>query len=300
MNTQNQNTYNITLSDAEKEMIRIKREKDALAKQEALAKKKIEDENKVKKALAEKETILKEAEEQRNSFLPLFNALNTLYPNLYKLVEFTSSKRVEAYNYYSKHDENRPEGLDDNREFLFNEIVEYELSKIVRISDEKYGIYLSLHDVPVSRYTRRKEYRMFVYGPKLSSTEERRALKSVETAHRKIQETLDSIVAQANQDNIQKRGWDKLLNDCKTEYPEAEVEQTTKWNSGGRHSNGYESKHVMVKFKNGLEIMYSFHAYMDNNVFKFTKSLYSVNWTGLDSSEMIKALKEVSPKKKEA
>ena len=240
-------TNTVELTPAELEMIKVKREQEALAKKEAEAKQAIQLEKDIKEREAQIAAIQKKDLEQIAAAKAYQAELGGMYT--VKIETWEETKQVMG-DYI-----NRENGFD--RHILWSKTYDRQSAKIERNSD--YHIKVTEQIVYSSRWSTRgtsKGFKMQVYGPGLGDNNRMysRASKVIEV----IKEAMDLIDARKKAEEAKKNAVQTTVDRFKAEYPDAEVTTDKGWERsyGRRGYDGVTYDMVRVKFANGCSIAY--------------------------------------------
>jgi len=283
----------IELSASEMELININRQKAELEKQERLAKRQIANDKKIQQGQSRVASLIAYAAKQNAAATEFFNKIEAKYPGLYELDKVKNNEEIIEYNWYHESDVDRPEGLVNNKEIIFSEIVNTEAFRIKRTDN----IYIIIKEHLVSTggfYERNKNqgFKMFVLGTEYS--QERKPLINVDTAHRNIQDFIDTELAKNRSKNLSDIGWDMLNAEVKREHPDAiEIKKEDKYISTGFRNThkGFYKRIVIAIFANGLEVSYNYRYFEKDNEMVFIKELYNLNTSKMDQAAVVTALK---------
>ncbi len=297
-------TTEIVLSEGEKQQIILNRQKEELAKKEKANAKIIADEKKIE---AGKKRV-EEIKTRNAAFIAVvrnfFTMLNAKFPGMYTFKETKSYDNVHEYNWYYK-GQDVPEGVvldkDSDKETIFEEKVNTIIPSITR-NDTTMSIEVKSVEVKDGRFSKKNVYKMFIRGLWDYTKESTKEVGyiNIDTVHERIQEAINGFNYRNNAAAIEKEGWDLALKQLTAQFPEAEVKQdktsSGHYNRRGRYSHS-ESKVIKVKFKNGLDVTFSFHYWDDKGKMTLRIDEYDYNTNGLDIMDVIAALKTIKPTK---
>lgn len=288
---------NLNLSQAEIEMIQLKRQDEENKRKLALAQKKIDDEKKVVAMDMQIKTFVRESTEKMNAIREYFNELNANHPGLYTLDVTDHTKRFEAINWYYK-GQNIPEGVivnEDNKEIIAEVYQPYQDARIKRGDD--YFITVKMAQKKIHGHRLIDDcYKMEIHG--VSSDLYNKLFKNTDTVHNKIQDKINEISRNNTLKDLQESGWDRLVSELAAEYPEATIEKYEKtesryaWKRGRRSFDGVNvRKQVYVTFPNTAKITFEFRNYNTNEGVKFEKFVTNVERGSIDMNKMVNALR---------
>lgn len=286
------------LSPAELELIRINREKEALAKQEKQAKLELDKQKNIQDMDKEVKEFEVSNEKKNETILNYFQEINSKYPNVYQIKTTETSKDFSRKEYYTEEERTEKGITEKYATYVLAELeLKYIHKTIERVDNPKIYISVAPHTTGES-YKRHTEMRLFVNG--CGYDQEKKALKNIATAHKNIQEFIDTTKRKQQNQQDSNTGWDMLFKEVSKEFAEdclddnAKIEKETKWVRSG--DRGYEKQIVKITFKNGLVVSYSFRYYQDNNnngKMVFIKDFYEMETNKLDKSVMVNMLKNI-------
>ena len=248
------------LTPAELEMLKIKREQEALAKKEAELKKQTKLEADIKSA---RERMASRVNEDRNQIKAAQEFAGKMSGVTVKINTWIEEAAVKQYNEQNE----RVSVWSDN--FTRREAIivygDYLIKVEKHITYEHYGF---------GRSSKDNGYKMFVSGPGIDYKSERKALSNPATAIKKITECIASIKAEKNRKEKQKSAVETTVEKMKTLYPDATVASFI--DSEKNYKNVYESYDaVSIKFANGIKIKYK--VYSDGSMGRKDITFPSVN-----------------------
>lgn len=294
-------TADIQPTAAELEKIRLDREKAEILKKEKINNRNLENEKQVTITKDRMKAFAFAKTRQNDAARNFCVELNNIGHGLYQIVETQKTEQFELYNYLSD-EESAELGIAGNKQFYFQEQVDYKELSIARVDFPSYTIKVrKVFKTGSSRFSTPKSegFRMFVHG--IDYTNENKALKSAATAHKNIQGDIDTNNYQKEQTRIAAEGWDLLFRLVTAEHPEATIEKEDRYRPGyaySRNDRGSYTKLVIAKFPNGLQVEYSFRYHknteLNDGTMVLRKDIYDVKTSKLDQAELIAALKNVS------
>lgn len=234
-----------TLSPAELEMIKVKREQEALAKKEADAKKAIQLEKDIKEREAQIAAIQKKDQEQVEAAKAYQAELGGMYT--VRIETWEETKQVMG-DYI-----NRENGFD--RHILWSKTYERQSAKIERNSN--YYIKVTEQIVYSSRWSTKgtsKGYKMEVFGPGLGDNN--RMYSRASKVNEVIKEAMDLIDARKKAEAAKKNAVAVAMQRVNEEYPDATVTSECKWERGYKPGTGFEYDVITVTFKNSIKVTY--------------------------------------------
>lgn len=254
---------NIELSPAEIEMIKIKREQET--------KTQLAREKEVIKLKLSIEKFLKENENSTKLIKDNFEILKIKHPNLYQLTITDKEKDFQYETYYTDSEKEKLGISDKYSKFIYATIpTNYEYVTISRIDNSKFKI-IALNG------------NLYVNG--IDYKNDNKSLKNIFTAHKNIQEHIDTVIRENNAKQNEEIGHNLLFDELTKEFANDNVIITKK----NEYSGGYYKKLVHVEFQNGLKVNYVFRFYQ--NV--FSKRIDKIETQNLDQNKLIQALKSI-------
>ena len=229
-----------TLTPAELEMIKVKREQDALA---------------LKKAEAEKALHLEKAINGKKSWIETWTKADTSQIKAAKdyLAEFASNQYTLEID--AKTDEAK---VMDNDEVVWSEKYLRQTAVIKRgaykIRVTEYRTYSSKWD---SKGTF-KGYRMYVSGPKIDFKQESRAYARVSTVNQIIDDAIKQIEREQYMEQCKKDAVRTTVEQMQAKYPKAIVEVGYEFTKsyGPRYQTPTKFDTVKVTLENGVSVKY--------------------------------------------
>ena len=241
-------TNTVELTPAELEMIKVKREQEALAKKEAEAKQAIQ----LEKDIKEKEAYIAKVQKQDAEQVAATKKFADELGSMYKLEISEAENTVQVMGDYI----NRENGFD--RHILWSKTFTRQSAKIVR-NNSPYSISVVEQITYSSRWSTRgtsKGFKMEVYGPGLGSNN--RKYSRTSKVNEVIKEAMDLIDARKKAEEAKKNALQTTVDRFTAEYPDAEVTTDRGWERsyGRRGYDGVTYDMVRVKFANGCSIAY--------------------------------------------
>jgi hypothetical protein len=239
-------TNTVELTPAELEMIKVKREQEALAKKEAEAKQAIQLEKDIKEREAYIAKVQKQDAEQVAAAKEFANELG----GMYKLVISDAENTVQVMGDYI----NRENGFD--RHILWSKTFTRQTARITR---SQWWISVEEHITYSSKWSTRgtsQGYKMQLHGPEMGSNN--RHYTRTAKVNELIKDAIDTIAARKKHEDAKKNALETTVDRFKAEYPDAEVTTDKGWESayGKRSYNGVTYDMVRIKFANGCSIAY--------------------------------------------
>jgi len=282
----------IQLSPAELELIRIKRAEaeNAIAKQKAQLQ--VEREKGVVALKIKAESFKKEKLQINEILRTAFSILAAKFPGTYTLVTSPASDNFKYEPYYSTQEREELGIVDSFQSFTYaTETVEYAILEIKRVDNPKYII-----KGGSKRGT--TVFGMFLHGIDYKTQE--RLLTNVLTAHKNIEEHLNTNNKKKSQEELDLIGWDMLLEDLQNEFSKDHAifekkEETKSYQSSPSKREYYTVRQVVVTFPNQLQVIYNFRYYIEptTNQPTFKREFSSMNSSKLDRERVIEALKNL-------
>ena len=238
----------VELTPAELEMIKVKREREALAKKEAEAKQAIQLEKDIKaKEEYITKTIAKDAEQ-----IAAAKAYQAELGGMYAVQIKEWEEEVKVMGDYI----NREEGFD--RHVLWVKTFTRQFAWIVRGS---YKIKVEEQITYSSKWSSRgtsQGYKMYISGPGIEWKQERRAYARTAKVNEVIKAAMDQIDYEKKQAEAKKNAVQTTVDRFTAEYPDAEVTTDKGWESGYGSRKYISTPYdiVRVKFANGCSISY--------------------------------------------
>ena len=250
----------ITLSEAEIEVIKAKREKEAADKKlEEAENKKME----ARKIAEMKEKIVQFKEKSQRheaAVADFFNAFEAKAPGKYNIVTNNASSTFEANNGYASK---------EKKVVYATEIVTVPDSKIVLMADPSYYITVKKHEV-----YHRSSFRATNNGLKMFITRaagydrvENRAYSSPKKVNEKIDERIAAVKNQIAASKKKASAQEQAIVKLTETYPNAEVKTGTYYSTHAvsyRRRSTTEIPVVKVTFPNGTTIKYTYRLNADN------------------------------------
>lgn len=228
------------LTQAEKEMIALKREQEALAIREAELNRQAELEKKISDARI---TVKKQMASDQEQIAAAREYAKKMPGANLKITIWQAVEKVHQYN-------------EQNEWIVVHE--EPITREEAAIHFDEYKIRVAKHFVYSGKWGRHstdKGYKMFVSGPGIKYQEEGRALSNPATAIKKIQEAIDTRNSLKLAAERQKSALETTIEKMKRLYPNAMVtsDRGSEKNYRG-HYEGYDA--VTIFFANGIKIKY--------------------------------------------
>ena len=246
----NPSTEAITLTPAEIEMIRIKREQEELKAKEAETKKQLEREKSIKEIGIRRESFISNVKTQQNATEQFLAELNiNAVSHKYELTKTERTEQFILWNYKIEAEDKY------EKETYYNEPLTYEIyglnvvDRNIKIEVKEY-----FKSTGYSSYSRKQVsqgFRMyFIY--------ENKAIKVVKTIIEKVNDKISSEDRKKVQIQETSTAKELALAELKKRYPEAELTADSKYTSYGHKNGGYTTDLYKVKFPNGFAIRFSY------------------------------------------
>lgn len=239
-------TNTVELTPAELEMIKVKREQEALAKKEAEAKQAIQ----LEKDIKEHETRIAATQKKDLEQIEAAKAYQAELGGMYTVKIETWEETKQVMGDYI----DRENGFD--RHILWARTFTRQSAKIER--DSNYHVKVTEQIVYASKWSSRgtsKGYKMEVYGPGLGNNN--RMYSRASKVNEVIKDAIDTANAAKKAAEAKKNALATTVDRFKAEYPDAEVTTDRGWESGySRNSVGTTYDMVRIKFANGCSIAY--------------------------------------------
>ena len=244
-------TNTVELTPAELEMIKVKREQEALAKKEAEAKKAIQ----LEKDIKDKEAYITKQIAVDNAQVQATQNFCTELGGVYKVEVAVHNEEVKiGGNYINPAD---PQACGYEREILWSKTFVRQRAQIIR-PNSTYRIQVQEHITYASKWSSRgtsQGYKMYVYGPGLESNN--RAYTRTSKVNEIIKDAIDAADAAKKAEEAKKNAVATTVDRFKAEYPDADVTTDKGWDRGySRSYVGTTYDMVRIKFANGCSIAY--------------------------------------------
>ena len=239
-------TNTVELTPAELEMIKVKREQEALAKKEAEAKQAIQ----LEKDIKEKEAYIVKVQRQDAEQVAATKKFANELGSMYKLEISEAENTVQVMGDYI----DRENGFD--RHILWSKTFTRQSARITR---SQWWITVSEHITYASKWSRTgtsNGYKMELHGPEMGSNN--RQYTRTSKVNELINDAIDTIESRKKAEEAKKNAVQTTVDRFKTEYPDAEVTTDRGWEKsyGRRGYDGVTYDMVRVKFANGCSIAY--------------------------------------------
>ena len=249
-------TQTLELTPAELEMVALIREKEALAKKEADAKKALQ----LEKDIADQKARITKITIKDAAQVKACQDFNVEFDNQYSVVIKTWEEIAVVKGEYID-----PEHKDGNyeRETFWQGDIARQSATI----KHKAGYTIQVEEQIVYSSSWRstgtsKGYKMYVSGPGIEYKQERQALSRVTSVMEKVTKAMEKVADEIAYKNRQKGALQTTVDKFKAEYPDAEVITDNGYERahGRSYSGGTTYDMVRVKFVNGAQIAYRVYA----------------------------------------
>ena len=246
-------TNTVDLTPAELEMIKVKREQEALAKKEAEAKKAIQ----LEKDIKDKEAYIVKKIAIDNAQVQATQDFCTELGGVYKVEVAVRNEEVKITGDYINPAD--PQACGYEREILWSKTFVRQTAQIVRANSTfPYRIQVQEQITYSSKWSTRgtsQGYKMYVYGPGLESNN--RAYTRASKVNEIIKAAIDAADEAKKAAEAKKNAVATTVDRFKAEYPDADVTTDRGWERGySRNSVGTTYDMVRIKFANGCSIAY--------------------------------------------
>jgi hypothetical protein len=232
----------LELTPAELEIIKINREKDALALAEAKAVNQIKIEKNILECKAEVVKLKKDIESQLTAAQTYCDSLGKGWT--LKITTKSAERHVIDYN--------APKDKDDNYQIVYKE--EYE-DKTATIVNGEYYVVVKEHITYTSKWSFRgtnNGWKMYLRGPEVDYKYENKAITKAATINKKVDELIEEKQAKINLNIKQYDTVTVTVIKIQELYPDAEVISIKEWRKEQWEKQGHEIDVVKIKFSNGV------------------------------------------------
>jgi hypothetical protein len=249
-------TNTVELTPAELEMIKVKREQEALVQKEIAAKKALQ----LEKEIADQKERITKITIKDAAQVKACQDFNVEFDNQYSVVIKTWEEIAVVKGEYID-----PEHKDGNyeRETFWQGAIARQSATIYH----KAGYTIQVEEQIVYSSSWRstgtsKGYKMYVSGPGIEYKQERQALSRPSSVMEKVKKAMEKVAEEIAYKNKQKVALQTTVDKFKAEYPDAEVTTDKGWERGysRSYSGGTTYDMVRVKFVNGAQIAYRVYA----------------------------------------
>jgi hypothetical protein len=240
------------LTPVEIEMVKIKREQEALAKKEAELKRKAALEKEIAEKMAHINKLLEKDRRQVKAAQDFCMALGV---NLYSIVAKNIPGEWEITEYTNPTD---PKSNDFEREVVWSHKTD---RTVVHIERGSYKILVEEHIVYSSSWSRTgssKGYKMYISGPGFDYADEKRGYSKAATVHERIEQAITREKMHAALVAKKKNALQNTVDMMQNKFPDATVtvgygyvkNYNQKYTAGDRYDT------AIVKFINGVSMEY--------------------------------------------
>jgi len=239
------------LTPAELEMIRIERERKALAEAEQAAKRNLQ----IEKDRLQQQTTMRKELAEAEAQVSATSAFQAQLGHDAKLIISHNARtyKVEVYS-------NPSDPSSNGYETVWSDTQDLPKAKITlgayEITVTERMVYSN------SRFSRAtsKGYQMQCSGPGFNWTDQNRWYSSAKTLLKRITEKREAIKAKQQLEQRKATATETVVARMQSEYPTATVTARTEWVRGYGNSSGFEAPFVTIALPNGITIRYRVYA----------------------------------------
>ena len=267
------------LTPAELEMIRIERERKALAEAEQAAKRNLQ----IEKDRLQQQTTMRKELTEAEAQVSATSAFQAQLGHDAKLIISHNARtyKVEVYS-------NPSDPSSNGYETVWSDTQDLPKAKITlgayEITVTERMVYSN------SRFSRAtsKGYQMQCSGPGFNWTDQHRWYSSAKTLLKRITEKREAIKAKQQLEQRKATATETVVARMQSEYTTATVTARTEWVRGYGKSNGFEAPFVTIALPNGITIRY--RVYDDGNI-----SRESITFAkGQDQWDLLQTLSQIA------